>query len=232
MRIYNNLNEAISETRRDLAEMGLLQKRYFQSQKAEVETREILGYGFKVELKDIRLENYANNKFANKKECWIEAERRFSGDIRKVFQCGYNPKIFKTLSVNYKGYDLLNYDYAARINNQFIIAMEKLIINPNSRQQIVSIWDNSDLIKTEHFRVPCSMYYHIIIQNNKLNLSYVMRSSDVMTHFPNDITIAAILMKMCQRYYNESGVPEVELGKLIFYTDNLHEYTERLEGMF
>ena len=231
MRIYNNLSEAISEVRRELAEMGILTKRYFQSQKVEINTKEIIGYGFKVKIDPEHLINSAHNKYVDLTECNIEAERRFTFDTNNLFKTGYNKEIFETLAVEYKGEKLLNYDYVERITNQFCIALLKLTNNINSRQQIISIWEKSDLIKSENFRVPCSIYYHLMIQNNKLNLSYIMRSSDVMTHFPNDLTIAALLLLKSYNYLKISH-NDLEFGNLIFYSDNLHEYQDKLEGVF
>ena len=64
--------------------------------------------------------------------------------------------------------------------------------HPASRQAIVQIFDvHKDLSRIGgKSRIPCSMFYQLMIRNGAVDLHYIMRSCDFFTHFPYDQLLA------------------------------------------
>lgn len=77
-------------------------------------------------------------------------------------------------------------------------------------------------------RVPCSMYYQMMIRENKLDLIYTMRSCDFLVHFPVDVMLALRLQK-----YMASQLSR-EIGTFTYFTGSLHAYRKDMEerGIF
>lgn len=90
------------------------------------------------------------------------------------------------------------YTYANRFAtaHQLWRVQRELIKNPGTRQAIVSNYAfvlDSRNIGGAH-RTPCSMFYHFMVRDYKLNLHYVMRSCDFFTHFPYDVLLAVKML--------------------------------------
>jgi len=91
------------------------------------------------------------------------------------------------------------FDYA--YNTRMAVSLNKVIHelkrNPDSRQAIISVWNpelDIDGIGGS-YRVPCSVYYQILIRDNRCNIVYNQRSADVVVHFGNDVYLAFRLMQ-------------------------------------
>ncbi len=234
MRIFQDLKEAINESRRILAEMGLKRQRYYQSIGQKTETRELIGYGFHIIPKD---SNWLQNPYADQEYCTYEFRRRIEDHslppnimefttVTKELRKNETLQIFDKLAMDYRGKRVFSYDYAERLYGKIRIIIGNLLSSPNSRQQIAMIYRSEDLLKSEKVRVPCSMYYHFMIAEGKLHMVYTMRSSDVMTHFPNDLTLAGMIANYVGRCL------DIPVGSFVFFSDNLHEYVSNLEGIF
>jgi thymidylate synthase len=231
LRIYRNVFEAINETTRDLAELGIKQKRYFQSQSEETLTKEVIGYGFRITPISSGLidDNWLKSNYVDFDVCLEEAKRRIHptlNQLNEMFTPHYNEEEFSKLTMKYNGKDLLGYDYSERLYGQLSFIEQQLTVHPESRQMIAMVWNKEDLMRTENFRVPCSIFYHFLTEADKLCLCYVMRSTDIKIHFPFDITIACCMLKLVADKLN------LDIGSFVFFTDNLHEYTKNLEGVF
>jgi thymidylate synthase len=88
------------------------------------------------------------------------------------------------------------YSYNDRMLTSIKPIVSELIKNTDSRQAIISIWDrNIDPLNIGgNKRVPCSMYYQILIRKGQVNIIYNQRSADIVTHFGNDVYLAWQLM--------------------------------------
>jgi len=64
----------------------------------------------------------------------------------------------------------------------------------------------------------CSTGYMFLRRENKLHMSYIMRSCDFVTHFPNDIALA---IKLQQYITKQIGVT---VGDLTYFCNSLHIY--------
>ncbi len=119
-----------------------------------------------------------------------------------------------------------DYTYNDRIMYQLQPVIDELKIRPESRQAIIELHNNKiDLKSFGTKRIPCSMFYHYMLRDGKLDVIYVMRSSDFATHFQNDIYLAIEL-----RNYIASriGVPP---GKFIMFVSSLHIYKKDFDTL-
>lgn len=143
------------------------------------------------------------------------------------------------------------YTYSERINPQLKIITNELRGNPETRQGIINIHSNisPDVEKTIedtsrslnfvcmsadlHYiggggRIPCSMYYQIMIREEKIDLIYTMRSCDLLVHFPIDISLALLLQDW---FVHEL---KYKVGTFTYFTGSLHAYQKDLKerGIF
>jgi len=133
------------------------------------------------------------------------------------------------------------YTYSERITPQLQIILEELRTNPESRQAIINIhsnicpesYTNSTSPKHPNYvvqpskdlsnqggggRLPCSIYYQIMIREEKVDLIYTMRSCDFLIHFPVDISLALLL----QDWFSDSL--SLATGTFTYFTGSLHAY--------
>lgn len=119
--------------------------------------------------------------------------------------------------------------------------VKQLHKSPLTRQAYLPIWFPEDTGAVHGKRVPCTLGYHFIIRDGKLDISYFMRSTDLLRHFQDDVYMAIRLAQWvadrfnwmsqdaAMREYEQTGaytyreeVDKLEVGKLIFHTANMH----------
>ena len=113
-------------------------------------------------------------------------------------------------------------------NDQLTKIMNRLKEDPDSRQLWISLW-NPD--KDPDFlggvsRVPCSLGYGLQVRDGKLNLHYVMRSCDFVTHFRNDVYLA---IKFLEWVAEKTGYPVGDFTHTMF---SCHVYNKDIQGVF
>jgi thymidylate synthase len=129
------------------------------------------------------------------------------------------------------------YTYSERFN-RFIIGEDATVLThvfhelherPETRQAILPMFDvNLDTPNMGgRARIPCSLHYQFMRRDGALQLMYVMRSSDFLTHFPYDIALALEL----QAYM--AGLLRIPVGRFTFFTGSLHLYAKDADpGVF
>lgn len=65
---------------------------------------------------------------------------------------------------------------------------------PYTRQAYLPVWFPEDTGVLHGGRVPCSIGYHFIMRNNRLNIHYMIRACDFIRHFRNDIYLTVRLV--------------------------------------
>jgi hypothetical protein len=146
---------------------------------------------------------------------------------------------------------LFAYTYSERMTPQVMRILQELTDKPDTRQAIINIHSNiaptlgmtrlgtgalyhvvqrsADMMNMGGTgRIPCSMYYQVMIRNSKVDLIYTMRSCDFLTHFAVDISLAVLL----QKWFAENlGKP---IGNFTYFTGSLHAYAKDLaeRGIF
>jgi len=117
--------------------------------------------------------------------------------------------------------------------------VNQLIKSPMTRQAYLPIWFPEDTGAVHGKRVPCTLGYHFIIRDGKLDISYFMRSTDLLRHYQDDIFMAMrlaqwVVQRINNHYaqlylndYHQTGAypspeDELQVGQLIFHTANMH----------
>lgn len=122
------------------------------------------------------------------------------------------------------------YTYNERIwaNDQLTKIIERIKVDPFSRQLYLSLW-NPDIDPSNiggAIRVPCSLGYNFQVRGGKLNIHYMMRSSDFTTHFANDVYLA---MRLLEHVADATGY---EVGTFTHTIFSLHVYAKDIQGVF
>jgi hypothetical protein len=105
--------------------------------------------------------------------------------------------------------------------------VNQLVKHPFTRQAYLPIWFPEDTGAVHGKRVPCTLGYHFTIRNGVLNITYFMRSTDLLRHFQDDVYLAGRLAQWMVECINQqmgtTGMYErLEVGDLIFHTANMH----------
>lgn len=240
MRIYINAQEMIEETKRDLAEMGIvvkpatMQDKYIKGD-PNYETRELQNYSY-------CLLDAKSQDIPGVTQPWADAEfeervtdpflRSPEGELSEpnFLNPGKAWELRKEVWTEYLHEGKMAYTYNELIwnNDQVTKIINRLREDPDSRQLWISLW-NPD--KDPDFlggisRVPCSLGYGLQVRDGKLNLHYVMRSCDFATHFRNDVYLA---IRFLEWVAEKTGYPVGSFTHTIF---SLHVYNKDVEGVF
>lgn len=231
MRIYKNCKEAASETKRELKEMGTevhlesMQDKQIKDD-PDYYTNELLGYSFMViDTTDKDELPLAFDKPADE-VLWADADFK-----ERISTTKCNPgEAYKMRSVweEFVHDGKFSYSYPERIGMQVEKVIECLEKTPSSRNAIISMWDPTidiDRIGGK-MRVPCTMYWQLLIRDGKVNMIYNIRSNDLMTHWCWDVYLAIKL----QEYVAEKL--DREVGWFIQQVGSLHGYHKDLKGIF
>ena len=189
-RIYESMAEAINEIERDISEMGIKVWPHTMQNKVvkddpNYQTLEVQNYSFTIlSLKD---------KDAMVQEClpWCKAEfkERISANfINPGTAWKLRPEVWTEFLVNGK----MDYTYNERMNywSQIDLVIAELTKNPDSRQCLIHVNEAMDCSYWQQNRIPCSVYYQLLVRRERVDIIYNMRSSDFDTHFKNDIWLA------------------------------------------
>lgn len=240
MRIYANAQEMIEETKRDLAEMGIvvrpatMQDKYIKGN-PDYETKELQNYSY-------CLLNAKSSDIPGVSQPWADAEfeeritdpflRAPDGELSEphFLNPGKAWELRKEVWTEYLHNGKMAYTYNELIwnNDQVTKVINRLKEDPDSRQLWISLWSperDPDLLGGVS-RVPCSLGYCFQVRDGQLNLHYVMRSCDFATHFRNDVYLA---IKFLEWVAAQTGYPVGSFTHTIF---SLHVYNKDVEGVF
>ena len=116
----------------------------------------------------------------------------------------------------------LAYTYSERMCYQLEPIINLLKEHPDTRQAFLSIWNpEDDILNFETSRVPCSLGFHFLIRNGKLNLVYYMRSLEVTQCVGNDIYTSS---RMIEAVAEKLGVG---IGTLTFCVGSAHFFSDK-----
>lgn len=240
MRIYSDAYELMSETGRNLWEMGAeVKPKTYQNKNIEGNDNFV--------TKELICEQYCLTKLQDpdilfihiKSRDWADAEflERVSGKMLnpgeawKLREDVWSEFLVENIPGHTKTFD---YTYSERMNQKFpykdkFISMVDAVINllrddHDTRKAIINIyWGEDAGLLDGRKRIPCSMYYDFLIRKNhngeeQLNICYHQRSSDFITHFGNDVYLAWKLMEYVAEKVG------VKPGYLYHTIDSLHVY--------
>lgn len=228
MRIYTTWELAYDEIKRDLFNNSVkLQSNRVQDQDVsdnpEFEMREVIGYLYC--LDNVRSTDVLKTLPFEQTE-YIFAEFR-----ERVGKLGHNPGQsylkLKDLWTPFLHDGRFSYNYPERIGDQVSRVINLLKFDPVSRQAVVSIWDRViDKTKVGIERVPCSLVYMFVIRNEKLDMTYIMRSQDAKTFICIDVALALKIQE-----YIASEL-KIKPGRFLHFINSLHIFKKDIHENF
>lgn len=267
MRVYKNFKEALSEVRRDLGEMGIVVKtRSYQNKhiagNSDYDTKELQNYIYQVtqpNASDLNpTQPWADLEFGerlqvgvnpgeawkSRKEVWEEFIN-FRERFDYTYSERYHPYIdffFDTETGSFDG-------YFPQKTDQIDAVIDVLVNDTNSRQAYLSVWDPKDVFNAGgNERIPCSLGYLFQIRRDQLNVTYLQRSSDFVTHFVNDVYLTHLLQKHIVEELNsrfryqydaltkkeraKTFCKEVSCGTFTHWIGSLHAFRKDLSDVF
>lgn len=117
-------------------------------------------------------------------------------------------------------------DAPQSVESRFHYALTQLLENPESKNAIIMLRDDTDLDPNHQKDRCCTLCLAFSIRNGKLNCRTIMRSQDLWLGLPYDVFCFTRLMQIMLYNYNancENG-KEVELGTYTHQVLNLHLY--------
>lgn len=222
MRVYADCYELMSELYREVWEMGhIVHPNSMQNKDVtgddDFTTKEITNYSYC--LTTLHKEDYLFLADPEAKE-WADAEfmERISPDyVNPGHAWKLRERIWKEF-LNEQG--RFDYSYNNRMHLSLNCTINELRRNPDSRQAIINVWDPQ--IDPPNLggkrRVPCSMYYQILVRNDQVDIIYNQRSADMVVHFGNDVYLAWQLM------LHVSHQIDIDSGHLYHNIGSLHSY--------
>jgi hypothetical protein len=102
--------------------------------------------------------------------------------------------------------------------------------SPHTRQAYLPVWFPEDTGAVHGERVPCSLGYHFLLRNGRLNCTYFIRSVDFFRHFADDVYMAARLLQWVEEACYDLCIEapnawtEVYPGTLTMHIVSLHVF--------
>lgn len=228
MRIFKNCLEAQKEIERSLFEMGTEVQSYSMQDKVVVHdedylTKELQGYSYSI----LHFDDVDEMKSLNLNWCLEDFEERIApGLINPGEAWRLRSEVWEQFLQDNKRF---SYSYNERIRMQLELIIDELRLHPTTRQAIIEIHNN--IIDIQNIggqrRIPCSMFYQFLLRDDKLDIYYIMRSCDFITHWANDVWQAINLLIYVSRRI------KVDHGKFMHYVTSLHGYKKDFEkGIF
>jgi len=107
-------------------------------------------------------------------------------------------------------------------------AVELLKQDLYTRQCYIPIYFPEDLSAArQNKRIPCTLGWHIIVRDNRINVHYPMRSCDAIRHFHNDLYFANRLALWIESKLDV----ELEMGSILFSATSFHCFTNDLYAL-
>lgn len=226
MRIYLNFREAKSEMKRDLVEMGIItHPKTYQDKNVEgnsdFDTLEINNYIYTVthpSFKDLNpTQPWANSEF----------EERIAGNFVNPGEAYKNRSEVWNQFLEEDG--KFSYTYSERLDDYSQIGhiIDGIKRDPDSRQLYIAIWSPKDIVRIGiRIRIPCSLGYYFKMVQGRLDMTYLQRSADFITHLENDIYLSFSLQKYI------AARAEVLVGNYCHWIGSLHIFNKDCKGVF
>lgn len=119
-----------------------------------------------------------------------------------------------------------NSDVPQSTENRFHYALTQLLENPETKNAVIMLRDDSDLDPEHQKDRCCTLCLCFNIRDGKLNCRTIMRSQDLWLGLPYDVFCFTRLMQIMLYNYNASceDGKEVQLGTYTHQVLNLHLY--------
>ena len=226
MRMYLNFKEALSEIKRDLVEMGIrTHSKTYQDKliegDSEFETLEVNNYIYTV--------THPSFRDLSPTQPWADEEfrERISGNHVNPGEAWKKRKDIWRQFLEEDG--KFSYTYSERLDMYFQIEhiIDRIKKDNDSRQLYIAIWTPRDITSMGiQIRIPCTLGYYFKMVQGRLNMTYLQRSADFVTHLENDIYLSYNL----QAYI--ASAAEVLGGNYSHWIGSLHMFKKDAKGVF
>lgn len=98
----------------------------------------------------------------------------------------------------------------------------RLVDNPLTRQAYLPVWFPEDTGAPTQERVPCTLGYLFLVRNNKLHVTYHIRSCDFMRHWRDDVYMAVRLAHYVRSRLKQEQVAALNFGELTMHIGSFH----------
>lgn len=120
-------------------------------------------------------------------------------------------------------YNFFDGAYPERLAYWYRYIYNLLKADPDTRQAIMTIYGPQDRHKSKD--IPCTVMFHFMIREGKLNMIAYMRSNDLLWGFPYDTSGFCFVQQAL------AAMLGVEVGYYELHAGSLHIYTEREEQL-
>jgi hypothetical protein len=107
---------------------------------------------------------------------------------------------------------------------------------PLTRQAYLPVWFPEDTGVVHGERVPCTLGYHFMMRDNRLNVSYFIRSCDFVRHFRDDLYLTVRLqlwiLETLRKMDHTGKWDDVHPGNFFFWCGSLHCFVNDYRKMF
>ena len=93
---------------------------------------------------------------------------------------------------------------------------------PFTRQAYFPIWYPEDTGNVQGVRTPCTLGYHILLTGNTCDITYYIRSCDLLRHFRNDVYFAVRFLLETMSRLNTGRWLDARPGTLRMHIASLH----------
>lgn len=110
----------------------------------------------------------------------------------------------------------------------------QLVREPLTRQAILPVFFPEDTGARHGGRVPCSLFYQFFMREQRMDITYMLRSCDLKRHFRDDIYMTArLLLWVLQECRKQSSVwQDITPGKFTMLITSLHVFRNDYREMF
>jgi len=243
MRMFENIQEAYLEIKRDLAKSPKFTQTRVQHLALEADVREAMNYVYTVmEFPDtlaeylqigVALEALTDDQAA-KLAVWIpeELEARLRWQPGRVTE-----HLHPALSTLLEGNEP-SYAYTDRLRGAADSLVETLAFTPDTRRAFWPIFITEDAVRSSRMtRIPCSIGYQFAIRNMEvhesdyLHMTYLMRSCDFGTFWWSDLWLARqfqrhMLDELNDRILMQAESDPLSMGHLTHIVLSLHSFID------
>jgi len=227
MRFYADFNEALSEVKSELREMGIrVHTQSVQNKNIaddpDYDTMELQDYVYLVRNPD---PDKIPADMIDREWCFREFDERTCG---LPLNPGEAWKLRRTYWEQFLTPDgRFDYAYPQRMSKTLERVISLLKKDPVTRRAYLPIFNGVvDRVDDLGIRIPCSLGYHFMFRQGGLNITYYLRSSDFFEHLGNDLWLAASLQKYVA---NQCNMP---VGYFCHHVGSLHCFLKDVKTVF
>lgn len=105
--------------------------------------------------------------------------------------------------------------------------------DPQTRQAFLPIWFPEDTGAEHGGRVPCTLGYHFMVVKGRLNITYYMRSCDIIRHFKDDVYLACRLLQEAIFALRVMGhnFDNINIGTIDIFINSLHCFAHEVPNL-